>query len=179
MSLLVYEHLAPPASRRHLHMIVRGWIKSVKTLRNYLKELDYVIDAPSIKIFTGNQSRAITYMSKGIYEPYYPGRYNAMYIHVCKTAWVGEKPEIRETPLMALYKEWTQNPLPVVRLPDNHLDDSFSYAEWSKTLVHQIWKSAISFAIHRENGMCTHKARNIAKQLSDTYCFANKLNILR
>jgi len=170
-SLIEYQHPSPPASRAHSHILIRNFKQSKKTLRNLCKQ--YCPDAEvSIKAYSGDADKIISYMSKGQYDPTTVFRYSPEYVEHCKELWIDRKPE--KSKIEIYWDEWnnsTNKPTPI-KYFDTDLDVWFN----KKMTYSDVFSSALKFCITKHNGFVTFGARNLAKQLADTYAMRNSID---
>lgn len=117
--LIAYEH-NEDVNRIHVHIILDQCQCSTDTLKNYIKK--HCVVPPRAGLRAGNKfwsfkkateiSGAITYMSKGVYEPFHRKGFTQEEIDSSKDRWVERIPEtskyqtrlqyiVRETPSQA------------------------------------------------------------------------------
>jgi len=169
-SVCVFNHHSPPASREHSHLLIRNFKQSKKTLRNLVKQ--YCPDSEvSIKAYDGNPDKIISYMSKGQYDPTYCMNYSPEYIQYCKELWVVPREE--KSKIEIYWDEWNESsnkPAPIKYL-DTDLDVWFN----RKMTYGDVFSAALKFCITKHHGFVTFGARNLAKQLADTYAMRNNI----
>jgi len=173
-SLIVYNH-DKESKRPHAHMLIQNWKKSVKTLRNRLKD---VADEITIQGFKPrpDHGRTITYMTKGHYEPTYNTKYSEAYLRWCKEQWVGHIKKVR-TPIEEFWDEWIDSHAPRIdKFDQERFDTDPDYFAPKKPTQGDVYKSALSFMAGKTKGFVTMAVRNMARCLTDTYCFRNKIS---
>lgn len=177
--IIAYEH-TEEANRIHCHFLILNYKKTRRTLRDrIIRNFDITRgnEVFSIKSTTGavimDIERCIVYMTKGKYDPFC-SPFGAGYNDYLKSQYENMQEVPKLTFLQEMWLEWAvsdHNPTMVV---EYHEDIGENIPR--KPTYNEVRNKALAFSIGKYDGFCSTAAFNLCKQLTNTYCYRNKIS---
>lgn len=184
----VVAYLHSDSKRLHAHIAIVNYKKTRRTLRDRIILLnpgitpaDFSIQAfkPTIEDF----ERAVMYMTKGKFDPMFNSELPVDYLEYLKSIWKPYKKDEEPSFLEEIWKEWNESPNKYTKIhygafagydTEEEMLRADTYPKNPNTFE-AVRIKALAFSISKAKGFCSTAALNWAKQLTNTYCYRNKI----
>lgn len=173
--ILAYEHVE--TGKIHSHLLIMGCSQSTENLKNIARQnglslkgngewsfkTGYTDKVGKVKIeLTENtKDKYVTYMSKGMYEPYYNKGYETKYLEDMKKEWVSPDPNKSKDAIV--FEGFAKI------MSAGGVDRDLTFA--------QVAGMARNYSFGRNNGIVNTQALKEAKMICLTYCYREQITI--